>query len=351
MSFVAKELEKAKNEFISVNEAVHLVAKHGECTPIQAATFLLHHNADKELVGYSIDRVFKLHELEWFADRYQAIWSDLDDFVELNNTTPRFDDEGNILEIGMNHGWKRSEFFAFSDFNLCIRLDPLPQKPQRPPPCPPPKTIHNSLTDLASSDTNEITQDQTSQLADIFNPATVLMASPEKLEVMAKAALHSSELSKLQQEIAQLKQKLSTSEENEQKFKTELAAIISNENKLKQQVIIETEEMEARKSAIEQERDKWKACAEELIAILKPCDDSEIEAASPIRARQINFIIATAKAMKFDPLAIPDGGKVSIQTTCLTIPSLFTDASFGHAWKAAKDYIRMANHDIFSKRE
>ncbi|MEO4029031.1 hypothetical protein ABH313_13410 [Chromobacterium vaccinii] len=79
-------------------------------------------------------------------------------------------------------------------------------------------------------------------------------------------------------------------------------------------------------------------------------DHQEIQASSELRITQIRFMIATAKALGYDPLSIPDGGKQAIKNACLALPALFTEASFGHAWKAAGEYLRMANHESFAKR-
>lgn len=82
-----------------------------------------------------------------------------------------------------------------------------------------------------------------------------------------------------------------------------------------------------------------------------PADTSEGKEGGTLRARRIAFLVATAKALGYDPMAIPTGGKQSIKNACLSLPSLFTEASFDHAWKAAGGHVRMADHAHFARRE
>lgn len=82
-----------------------------------------------------------------------------------------------------------------------------------------------------------------------------------------------------------------------------------------------------------------------------PDDTSEGKEGGTLRARRIAFFVATAKALGYDPMAIPTGGKQSIKNACLSLPSLFTEASFDHAWKAAGGHVRMADHAHFARRE
>lgn len=98
------------------------------------------------------------------------------------------------------------------------------------------------------------------------------------------------------------------------------------------------------------ELEQWKAKTSELQALLCLDDGHDIQASSEIRRRQIAFIVATAQALGYDPLSIPDGGKQEIKAACLALPKLFTEASFGHAWKAAGAYVRMTNHAHFARR-
>ena len=68
------------------------------------------------------------------------------------------------------------------------------------------------------------------------------------------------------------------------------------------------------------------------------------------RNQQHDIILAIIAALDFDPLKIPDGGKAKIKSACLTRPRIFTDSSFGHAWKAgiSSNLLRMENHEKYS---
>jgi len=67
------------------------------------------------------------------------------------------------------------------------------------------------------------------------------------------------------------------------------------------------------------------------------------------RERQWDVMLAVCAALKFDPLQIPDGGCAELKSACLSLPLLFTDEGFEHAWKAGKkkNLFKMANRDKF----
>lgn len=71
------------------------------------------------------------------------------------------------------------------------------------------------------------------------------------------------------------------------------------------------------------------------------------------RGQQHQQILDEIAALVFDPMAIPDGGKASIKKMCLTYKTLFTDASFDHAWKDGlkRGIFRMKNHKSFGGKE
>lgn len=85
--------------------------------------------------------------------------------------------------------------------------------------------------------------------------------------------------------------------------------------------------------------------------IASAADTSDGKEGGTLRARRIAFLVATATALGYDPMAIPTGGKQIIKNACLSLPSLFTEASFDHAWKAAGGHVRMADHAHFARRE
>lgn len=63
------------------------------------------------------------------------------------------------------------------------------------------------------------------------------------------------------------------------------------------------------------------------------------------REKQIQTIEATARALNYDPLDIPEGGRAAIKRHCLEHHlGLFTDSGFGHAWKAANRQDRIRIH-------
>jgi hypothetical protein len=66
--------------------------------------------------------------------------------------------------------------------------------------------------------------------------------------------------------------------------------------------------------------------------------------------RQINAIENAAKCSFTDPLAIPNGGKGTIEEICGRDRRLFSENSFKKAWLAAvkQGRVRMRNHDQFS---
>jgi hypothetical protein len=68
--------------------------------------------------------------------------------------------------------------------------------------------------------------------------------------------------------------------------------------------------------------------------------------------KQQKAILAACELKKYDPLAIPDGGKGSLKMICeADHADLFDgDTSFDNAWKASKTIFRMANHASYSKR-
>jgi len=143
MSRIVEVLNQAKEKFISVNEAVHMLAKEGESTPIQAATFLLHHDADKALTGYRMDDAFRLYEVDWEYGRYDAVFCALHDFMSPN--APKINNDGRIIEIGEEVGWKRVEFVDFALIEFAIDLDIRPKGSTtsqiKPPPRPSPVVV------------------------------------------------------------------------------------------------------------------------------------------------------------------------------------------------------------------
>lgn len=69
------------------------------------------------------------------------------------------------------------------------------------------------------------------------------------------------------------------------------------------------------------------------------------------RAQQINGILVAVAASGYDAQAIPDGGKAAVKKACkAALPSLFTDSSFDHAWKAASKTgkVAMANKEKYN---
>lgn len=147
-----------------------------------------------------------------------------------------------------------------------------------------------------------------------------------------------------------LAQRLAAAEAKAEHLGQELAAALAERDDLWQRSFDESELLKATQRQRETELEQWKAKARELQAVLCFDDGPDIQASSESRRRQIGFIVATAQALGYNPLSIPDGGKQEIRAACLTLPKLFTEASFGHAWKAASDYVRMANHAHFAKR-
>ena len=67
------------------------------------------------------------------------------------------------------------------------------------------------------------------------------------------------------------------------------------------------------------------------------------------QAQQFQAILATITDLGFEPLKIPDGGKAKIKAICLLNVSLFTDAGFGHAWKAgsSKNLFKLGNAQYY----
>jgi hypothetical protein len=68
--------------------------------------------------------------------------------------------------------------------------------------------------------------------------------------------------------------------------------------------------------------------------------------------KQQTAILEVIKLKDFTPLAIPDGGKVTLKMICeADYPELFDgSSSFDNAWKSSKDLFRMANYASYSKR-
>jgi hypothetical protein len=69
--------------------------------------------------------------------------------------------------------------------------------------------------------------------------------------------------------------------------------------------------------------------------------------------KQQAAILQTIKTKRFDPMAIPDGGKGTIKIICETdYPLLFGgDTSFDRAWKAGiKTLWKMENYESYAKR-
>lgn len=68
------------------------------------------------------------------------------------------------------------------------------------------------------------------------------------------------------------------------------------------------------------------------------------------RARQIDAILKEISNRKLNPLAIPRGGKRTIEDACLMDANLFSENSFKRAWQAAIDdgRVRTKDHDIHS---
>lgn len=69
------------------------------------------------------------------------------------------------------------------------------------------------------------------------------------------------------------------------------------------------------------------------------------------REKQVAAIVQQATAFEYPLLSIPYGGKNKIKDECLKDLSLFTDASFDHAWKKAKKegLIEVDNVDSYRK--
>jgi hypothetical protein len=68
--------------------------------------------------------------------------------------------------------------------------------------------------------------------------------------------------------------------------------------------------------------------------------------------KQQAAILEACKTKKYNPLAIPDGGKGLLQKICEhDYPDVFDhDTSFDNAWKESKSLFRMANYASFAKR-
>ncbi|MDP2828736.1 MAG: hypothetical protein Q8O37_09025 [Sulfuricellaceae bacterium] len=76
-------------------------------------------------------------------------------------------------------------------------------------------------------------------------------------------------------------------------------------------------------------------------------NEEEGDATQGVRARQMAAIVATAKTLDYNPLAIPNGGKKAIMAECLKDTKTFmSDNSFEHGWRAARKAgkVQMANH-------
>ena len=67
------------------------------------------------------------------------------------------------------------------------------------------------------------------------------------------------------------------------------------------------------------------------------------------RNQQLEAILATIAKLGFEPLKIPNGCKAKIKTCCLENKTLFTDAAFGHAWKAGltKNLFKLENAQYY----
>ncbi|EIC23783.1 hypothetical protein [Thiorhodovibrio frisius] len=69
--------------------------------------------------------------------------------------------------------------------------------------------------------------------------------------------------------------------------------------------------------------------------------------------KQERAILETLKALGYDPLAVPNGGKAKARELCgIEYPELFSPTSFGTAWNRLKDAqkVRMKNHSRYSHR-
>jgi hypothetical protein len=86
-------------------------------------------------------------------------------------------------------------------------------------------------------------------------------------------------------------------------------------------------------------------------AVIEPHQDAG--ATLGRRDRQLAVIQATIQDLKYEPLAIPLGGKAKIKKSCLKKHSpLFTDSGFDHAWNVAlgTGSVRLTNHSAYSKK-
>jgi len=68
--------------------------------------------------------------------------------------------------------------------------------------------------------------------------------------------------------------------------------------------------------------------------------------------KQHKAILEVIALKQFDPMAIPDGGKGTIQQICENYYRLFFGGitSFETAWKKGRQLFKMANHASFAKR-
>lgn len=68
--------------------------------------------------------------------------------------------------------------------------------------------------------------------------------------------------------------------------------------------------------------------------------------------KQRKAILEVISLKKFEPMAIPDGEKGTIEMICIAnYPLIFDkDSSFTTAWKKSRDLFKMANHASFAKR-
>lgn len=67
---------------------------------------------------------------------------------------------------------------------------------------------------------------------------------------------------------------------------------------------------------------------------------------------QLELILAVIKALNYNPLEIPNGGKSKIKKICLERNRIFTDAGFNHAWKKGlmDGLFRLENHGKYSSK-
>lgn len=65
---------------------------------------------------------------------------------------------------------------------------------------------------------------------------------------------------------------------------------------------------------------------------------SQADAQKGRREQQIAYLLQAIKAAGHDPRKIPYGGKGGLMRHCCTAqPALFTESSFGHVWKEARE--------------